>query len=117
MRAEFPVEFEEWSTFRLYRRSDSEMEALMGTLPFTDPEPTTTAVQLLREALVDCLEEMEPQDRFVLEALWFEQITVRALAERMGLHKSRTHRIAQRAVLRLGERCACHPLLASRYVA
>ena len=73
-------------------------------------------LQIIREALTDCFHLLDAQDRFVLEAIWFERITVRVLADRMGLCKTRTHEISQRAVKRLGVVAAGHPVFA-RFVA
>lgn len=109
--------FEPWSTVQWPHRSDSNLEALMATAPCRDPEGSLDELQLLREALTDCLDQLDPQDRFVLEAIWFERVTVRVLAARMGLCKTRTHEISQRAVKRLGLVASEHPVLAARYVA
>lgn len=82
--------------------------------PGLEPDEPLVQFQLLREAVADCFEQLSAEDQFVLEALWFEQITVRALAERMGLHKSYTHRIAQRAIKRLEAICREHPVIVQR---
>lgn len=111
---EIPTVFAEWSTTTTLTfgpRYSTGTEAMMGTLPGYDPDPSLYELQTLREAVVDCLDQLGAEDRFVIEALWFEGITVRALAERLGIHKSRTHRIAQRAVNRLGQVCQCHPTI------
>lgn len=76
-----------------------------------EPNGELDRVRVLREAVVDCLDQLGDEDRFVLEAIWFEGITVRALADRLGIHKSRTHRIAQRAVARLGRVCEDNPTI------
>jgi hypothetical protein len=88
----------------------------MGAAPFVDPEGTTHDLQVVREALVDCLELLGAEDRFVLEAIWFERITVRVLASRLGLQKSRAAEIGQQALGRLGVVAAEHPVFA-RFVA
>jgi hypothetical protein len=89
----------------------------MGSAPYADPGGTVDELRVLQEALADCFDLLDDQDRFVLEAIWFERITVRVLADRMGLGKSWTHDICQRAVKRLGAVAEVHPVFASRYVA
>ena len=111
---EIPTVFEPWSSVQWFRRTDSDLEAMMGALPFHDQVDSWDVVQPLREAVVDCLDQLSEEDRFVIDALWFEGITIRVLAVRLGIHKSRTHRIAVRAVARLGVICADHPLIAAR---
>jgi len=83
----------------------------MEAMPYCDPDATIGERQLLREAVADCLDELSAEDRFMVEAVWFERITVRALAARLGLEKSQAHRLVTRAVVRLGERCVEHPVL------
>jgi DNA-directed RNA polymerase specialized sigma24 family protein len=107
--------FEPWSTVQWPHRCDTDLEALMGTPPCRDPDGAVDELQVIREALVDCLDQLSAEDRFVLEAIWFERVTVRALAVRLGIHKSRTHEISQRAVVRLGVVCAEHPVLLQRF--
>ena len=114
MAVEIPTVFAEWSTTATLHygpRFASDSEAMMWAVPGNEPDASLDALQTLREAVVDCLDQLGPEDRFVLEALWFEGITVRALAERLGIHKSRTHRIAQRAVNRLGQVCEDNPTI------
>lgn len=83
----------------------------MGARPHEDPDVPLVAQLVLREALSDCFELLCSEDQFLLEAIWFEGISYRALATRLGLHKSCTHRMVQRAVLRLGELCEDHPVI------
>lgn len=87
----------------------------MGTMPYMDPDAPWPELQQLREALTDCLDLLGDEDRYVVEAIWFERITVRVLADRLGLAKSQAHRLCCRAVVRLGERCVEHPILQARY--
>ena len=118
MATEVPTVFEAWCTFEFPTlRPESEMEGLMASHPHYDPEETLGMLQSVREALAECIDELCDEDRFVIEAIWFERVTVRALADRMGLHKSYTHRVAQRAVQRLTVVASTHPTLVARYVA
>lgn len=82
--------------------------------PGLEPDEPLFALQRLREAVTDCFDQLSAEDQFVIEAVWFERITIRALADRLGLHKSYTHRIAQRAVRRLGDLCEQHPVIRQR---
>jgi DNA-directed RNA polymerase specialized sigma24 family protein len=115
---EIPTIFESWCTFEFPAvRPSSDLEGLMASHPFTEADGTSVALQVLREAIAECIEQLSDEDQFVIEAIWFERVTVRALADRLGLHKSRTHRMCQRAVIRLGDIASTHPVLMARYVA
>lgn len=82
----------------------------MGAAPFMELDSLDIKMDL-REAVVECFDQLGAEDQFVIEAICFERITVRELAERLGIHKSRTHRIAQRAIKRLGMICQDHPVV------
>jgi len=112
---EIPTVFEPWSKVQWVPRSDSELEALMETMPYCDPEATIGQRQLLREAVADCVDQLGDEDRWMIEAIWFERITVRELAPRLGLEKSQTHRLVTRAVVRLGDLCVQHPVLQAHF--
>jgi DNA-directed RNA polymerase specialized sigma24 family protein len=112
---EIPTVFEPWSRTQVFTRSDSELGALMEAMPYCDPEATVPQRQLLREAMADCVEQLDDEDRFLVEAIWFERLTVRALAIRLGIEKSQTHRLCTRAVVRLGTLCVEHPVFQAQY--
>jgi hypothetical protein len=69
---------------------------------------SVVGLQQLREAVVDCIDQLSAEDRFLLEAAHIERATVRELAARMGLHKSYTYRLVKRAELRLRDQCLAH---------
>ena len=83
----------------------------MEARPQVDPLDSVVGLQPLREAVVDCIDRLSPEDRFLLEATHIERTTVRALAARIGLHKSYTYRLVKRAESRLRDECLGHPVL------
>lgn len=108
---EIPTVLYDWSSSVQYvGQPATELEAIMGSAPLTDLESLDRKMAL-REAVVSCFDQLSPEDQFVLEAICFERITVRELASRLGLQKSRTHRIAQRAVKRLATIVQEHPVV------
>ena len=111
---EIPTVFAEWSTVQWPRRHDTDIEALMSARPFFEPEDSVLAIEALRAAVIDCFDQLCPEDQFILEALWFERTTVRSLAVRLGRSKSRTWEVADQAMHRLGALCAEHPVIAAR---
>jgi DNA-directed RNA polymerase specialized sigma24 family protein len=85
----------------------------MEARPQVDPVDSVVGLQPLREAVVDCIEQLSPEDRFLLEATHIERTTVRELAARLGLHKSYTYRLVKRAELRLRDECLQHAIVLS----
>lgn len=110
-RMETPVVFTDWSTVHELQRPWSPLQALMEARPQVDPADSVVGLQPLREAVVDCIEQLSDEDRFLLEGTHVERATVRELAARMGLHKSYTYRLVKRAELRLRDQCLLHPVL------
>lgn len=86
----------------------------MEGLPYDEPQTSVVARQLLREAVVDCMDRLSERDRLILDARHAEQITIRALAVRLGLHKSHTHRLCQRAEVHLAAVCIENPVIQAR---
>jgi len=83
----------------------------MEARPQVDPLDSVVGLQPLREAVVDCIEQLCAEDRFLLEATHIERATVRELAARLGLHKSYTYRLVKRAELRLRAQCLEHTVI------
>lgn len=110
-RTEIPVEFQDWSTVHGLQRPWSPLQALMEARPQMDPMDSVVGLQPLREAVAGCVDRLSPEDRFMLEATHVERVTVRALAERLGLHKSHTYRLVKRAELRLRDECLLEPVV------
>src|SRR5690348_11691351 len=100
-RMEIPVIFQDWSTVHGQQRPFSPLQALMEARPQSEPTESVVGLQPLREAVACCIEQLCPEDRYLLEASHVERVTVRELASRIGLHKSYTHRLVKRAELRL----------------
>jgi len=108
---EIPVVFQDWSTVHDQQRPFSPMQALMESGPTLDARSSVTELQPLREAVADCIDVLSDQDRFMLEAIHIERITVRELAVRVGLHKSHTHRLVKAAEVRLRDACLTSPMV------
>ena len=108
-RMEIPVVFQDWSTVHDQQRPWSPLQALMEARPEHEPVSSVVDLQPLREAVASCVDRLSDEDRFLLEATHVERITVRALAERLGLHKSHTYRLVKRAELRLRDSCLTQP--------
>jgi len=85
----------------------------MEARPQVDPTDSVVGLQALREAVVDCIDRLSPEDQFLLEAAHIERATVRDLAARLGLHKSYTYRLVKRAELRLRDECLAHTVILS----
>ena len=77
----------------------------MSSRPGHEPPDSIVDRMPLHEALADCMDQLCAEDRYMLDAWHMEQVTIRALAARMGLHKSHTYRLVKRAETRLRDVC------------
>ena len=76
---------------------DSPLAALMQAAPGEDPELSLEELQPLREAVADCLDKLEPQDRWVIDALNSERISLQELGDRLGVTKTQAWRLRNKA--------------------
>jgi len=65
----------------------------------------------LREIVKDAVEYLCPQDRFIIEAIYYEQITYEVLGERLGVSNVHAWRLAKTAIKNLQAQ-----LITSEYV-
>jgi len=49
----------------------------------------------------DCVEYLCPQDRFIIEAIYYEQVTYEVLGERLGVSNVHAWRLAKTAIKNL----------------
>jgi hypothetical protein len=58
-------------------------QSLMQTIPGNEPKFSSDQVDVIKEALLDCLDLLRDQDKFVIDAIIYEQITYPKLADRL----------------------------------
>lgn len=107
---EIPTVFEDWSPVQWERQSLTQLEAMMTARPHHEGESLDAKLSL-REAIVECFDQLNAEDQFIIDASCFERVTVRELADRLGVCKSVAHRMTQRAIHRLGTICQEHPVV------
>ena len=66
---------------------------------------------VIKEALLDCMEMLVEQDQFVIDAIIYEQITYPKLAERLGVSTPHAWRLTQTAFANLKELLLMHSTL------
>jgi len=88
----------------------------MAYLPQTESIPVyffdnDSGLEELRDAVKDAIEYLSPQDRFIIEAVFYEQVTYEVLGERLGVSNVHAWRLANAAKKNLQTR-----LLTNEYV-
>lgn len=96
-------------------RPINELDALMRCAPGDTPEQTLGQVQAFREAVVDAIEALTPEQRFVIEAIHSERLSIRQLAARLGVKsEGHCHRIVKAAQAALRTQLSLQPLVRER---
>ena len=81
-------------------------------------EPISESVQELqplREAVADCIEKLDEQDQFIVNALNSEMISLQKLGERLGVSKPHAWRLRNAAYERLALHLRAHTYIQERF--
>ena len=98
------------STYLSKQRPNTAMEALM--LSFSDViEESVEELQPLREAVAMCIEQLNEQDQFIVNAVNSEFLSYEQLAKRLGVSKPHAWRLKNNAYAKLQQLLTMHPLI------
>lgn len=89
----------------------NEYDALMRCAPGDHPEPDQTILDAIRDEIAEAIDNLEPRDRFVIEAVHAERLSYRELGERMSISKPYAHKLVRQAERRLRYALASSPTL------
>lgn len=92
-------------------RPENEMQALMETPPGHEPEMSKLELQVIREAVADCMEMLTDYDREVIDAVNSERIPLRELADRLDLSITQAWRKKEDAFANLKQLLIGHQII------
>lgn len=103
VRREFTASFEFLS--QLLQNSgthkpDNEMQALMEAAPGDNLAVDVESLQVLREAVVDCIDLLNDQQIIIIDGIFGEKVTYQELADRLGYKSKETVRRQLETALR-----------------
>ena len=95
-RREYPTDPNDWSagpnaaSLPLARtRPLTEIEALMGLAPHEESSvPSLLETIALKEAVGEAIDALEPEDRWIINALFVEHLSLRAVGRILGIPKT-----------------------------
>lgn len=70
----------------------------MQAAPGEDTHESIVELQPFREAVVDCIEQLSEQDRFIIDAINTEMIPLDELGTRLGVTKTHAWRLKNTAM-------------------
>jgi predicted DNA-binding protein (UPF0251 family) len=98
------------STYLSKQRPQTAMEALM--LSVSDViEESVEELQPLREAVAMCIEQLDEQDQFIINAVNSEFLSYEQLGKRLGVSKPHAWRLKNNAYAKLQQLLTMHPLI------
>ena len=91
-------------------RPATMMEALMRSVG-DDIEESLEELQPLREAVAFCIEQLDEQDQFIVNAVNSEFLSYEQLGKRLGVSKPHAWRLKNNAYAKLEQLLIMHPLV------
>jgi DNA-directed RNA polymerase specialized sigma subunit len=92
----------------------TEIQALMEAGPNREPAESLEELQPFREAVADCIDRLNAQDRFIIDALNSERVSLQELGDRLGVSRMHASRLRDAAFGRLRVIMAEHPAIRER---
>ena len=88
-------------TIRGPRRPETPLEALMQAAPGEDIRESVEELQPFREAVAQCIDKLDAQDRFIIDAVNTEMVSLEELGKRLGVTKTHAWRLRNSAMYNL----------------
>jgi DNA-directed RNA polymerase specialized sigma subunit len=96
------------------RRPATALEALMSAAPYEEPTQSIEEVQPFREAVAECMEQLNEEDRYIIDAINSERVTLDVLGKRLGVSRMHASRLRDAAFGRLKVIMLTNPLIRQR---
>ena len=102
-KREFPVDIDDLMNILSNYQPENEYQALMESAPFQDPVRHKSLVNEAQDIVLDCLEILLDQDKFIIQAINYEQVSYEVLGQRLGVSATHAWRLKQIAYKHLEE--------------
>lgn len=89
------------ATYKGGRRPETPLEALMMAGANEPIAESVVELQPLREAIAECIEKLSDEDRFIVDAVNSEMVSLQELGDRLGVSKPHAWRLRNAAYERL----------------
>jgi DNA-directed RNA polymerase specialized sigma subunit len=96
------------------RRPATALEALMSAAPYEEPTESIEEVQPFREAVAECMEQLNEEDRYIIDAINSERVTLDVLGKRLGVSRMHASRLRDAAFGRLRVIMLTNPIIRAR---
>ncbi len=97
---EIPVEnyqLEKALSKRKGHRPINQMQALMEAVLLEEPATSMDEVDVIKEAIIDAIDSLSDQDKYIINAVNYERLTYVELGERLGMSNAHAWRLTKAA--------------------
>jgi len=102
-KREFPVDIDDLMNLLSNYQPENEYQALMESAPFQEPVRHKSLINEAQDIVLDCLEVLLDQDKFIIQAINYEQVSYEVLGQRLGVSATHAWRLKQIAYKHLEE--------------
>jgi predicted DNA-binding protein YlxM (UPF0122 family) len=95
---QIPTEFYGDETPMFRRIPENPIQALMEADFGHEPEESSEELEPLREIVADAVDLLPEEDRWVIDAVYSEQLSLQQIADQLGVSKTHVFRIRNRAL-------------------
>ena len=102
-KREFPVDIDDLMNILSNYQPENEYQALMESAPFQEPVRHKSLINEAQDIVLVCLEVLLDQDKFIIQAINYEQVSYEVLGQRLGVSATHAWRLKQIAYKHLEE--------------
>ena len=102
-KREFPVDIDDLMNILSNYQPENEYQALMESAPFQEPVRHKSLINEAQDIVLDCLEVLLDQDKYIIQAINYEQVSYEVLGKRLGVSATHAWRLKQIAYRHLEE--------------
>jgi hypothetical protein len=89
-------------------------DALMRAAPGDPQDVDVETLQVVREAMVDCIDLLTPEHQWIINSLYMERLTTRAVGKQLGISHVHVMRLRNVALQQLQATLSLHPIIRER---
>ena len=94
---EIPFDIEVLMQFLPSRQPDNDWQALMEAEPYNEPATPRDTIDAISDLIINCIDQLKEQDKFIIESINYEQITFVELGARLGVSNVHAWRLKNTA--------------------
>lgn len=112
---EIPVTFDDLSNLVPSGIPENPFQALMETAPGGNVPLSYEEIIDFKEAIIDCIDMLSDQDKFIIDAVTYERITFAELGNRLGVSSVHAWRLHNGALKNLKQIMSMHDAFKDRF--